>query len=175
VLGTRKDLDQIILREVRAKHEQPCEVELAGTHSLEQCREASDETSGGNAAKGLVLREAELVDAVSVETRAGARAVNAAQFDLAEVNEELGEHLIRAAYEAARPSKELGVREMIEQSSGMSNGPIDRCVRLHASQDKPAFSTLLIGALAGDRGSKRDVNQRSKQELSSAPAACRAL
>src|SRR3954468_9918626 len=106
-------MGEVRLRQVWAKHEQLREVELARGEGVEQRREASDETSGGNAAESLVLGEAELVDAIAVETRAGTRAVNAARFYLAEVDEELGEQLVRAAYETSGAVEELGVREML--------------------------------------------------------------
>ena len=117
MLRSGEDLDEVTFGEVRAEHEQPGEVELAGGERVEQRREASDETSGSDAAKGLVLREAEFVNAVGVEARAGARAVNAARFDLAEVEEELGEQLVRATHEAAGAFEELGVGEPLEPRS----------------------------------------------------------
>jgi hypothetical protein len=116
VLGAREDMGEVSLVEVRAEHEQPGKVELAGGQRVQECREASDETSGGNAAKGFVFGEAELINAVGVEARAGARAVNAARFDLAEVNEELGEQLVRATHEAAGSREELAIGEMLEPS-----------------------------------------------------------
>jgi hypothetical protein len=145
------DLDEVRLGEVRAEHEQPGEVELARGQRVEQRREASDETSGCNSAKSLVLREAELVDAVRVEARAGARAVNAARFDFAEVDEELGEQLVRATNETAGSVEELGVGELLERRSGTRNGRIDRCVRLHTSHDTAGFSVFSTGILVTDR------------------------
>jgi len=41
--------------------------------------------------------------------------VYATRFDFAEMNEELGEHLVRATGETARPFEELGVGELREQ------------------------------------------------------------
>jgi hypothetical protein len=90
-------------------------MELAGGESVEQRREASDETSGRNPPESLVLRETELIDAVNVEARAGASAVNAARFDLAEVDEELSEQVIGTTHEAPRAFKELGVGELRER------------------------------------------------------------
>ena len=97
--------------------------------------------------------------------------MNAARFHFAQVDEELGEQLVRATHEAAGPSEELGVGEMFEPRSCTMNGPVDRCDRLHASHDNAAVSALSIGALASDLGLKGDANRRTEQELSRAPAA----
>jgi hypothetical protein len=115
-----------------AEHEQPGEMELSGGESAEQYGEASDETSGGNAPEGLVFRQAELVDAIRVEARARAGAVNAAGFDLAEMDEELREQVVRTIHEAARPFEELGVGELRERRSTTGVGCMNVCVRLHA-------------------------------------------
>jgi hypothetical protein len=138
-LARARTSTRFAFREVRAKHEQAREVELARAERVEQRGEPSDETSGSNAAKGFVLGEAELVNAVGVEARTGARAVNAAGFGLAEVDEELGEQLVGATHEPASPLEELGVRQLLEPRSETRNGRIDRCIRLHASHDNPAF------------------------------------
>ena len=66
VFGAREDLGRVRFGEVRAKHKQAGEVELAARQSVEQRREASDETSGGNASESLVFREAELINTVDV-------------------------------------------------------------------------------------------------------------
>jgi hypothetical protein len=50
---------------------------------------------------------------ICIKARAGARAVNAARFGFAEVDEELGEQLVRATHEAARPDEELLVGELL--------------------------------------------------------------
>jgi hypothetical protein len=143
VFGAREDLDEVRLGEVRAKHEQAREMELAGGESVEQCWEASDETSGGNAPESLVLRQAQFVDTVGVEARAGPRAVNAARFDLAEVDEELGKQLVRTTHEAARPFEELGIGELRERRWAWNAGCINVCVRLHARTVTPGFRCSL--------------------------------
>jgi hypothetical protein len=89
-------------------------MELTRGQSIEQRRKALDETRSRDAAKCFVFREAELVDAVRVEARAGTRAVDSAGFDFSEMGEELSEELIGAAHEAACAREELGVREVLE-------------------------------------------------------------
>jgi hypothetical protein len=114
MLGARKNPGEVRFREVRAKHQEPSEVELVRGQRIEQRRKAPDETRSCYATKCLVFREAELVDAVGVEARAGARAVDATGFHLGEVGEELGQDLIRAPYETACTRKQLSVREVLD-------------------------------------------------------------
>jgi hypothetical protein len=64
-------------------------MELAGSQSVEQCREAPHQARGGDSSKRLVLGEPKLIDAVGVKARAGPDAVNAACFDLSEVSQKL--------------------------------------------------------------------------------------
>jgi hypothetical protein len=71
---------------MRAEHQQSREVEFTGRDGVEQRREAPDEPGSGDATEGLVLGEAKLVDTIDVEARAGARAVDAASFDLTEAS-----------------------------------------------------------------------------------------
>jgi hypothetical protein len=85
VFGASEDLDEVVRGEERAEHQQAREVELASGNGLQQQGEAAHEAGGSDTAIRFVFGEAQLVDAVGVEARAGTSAVDAARFDLAEV------------------------------------------------------------------------------------------
>jgi hypothetical protein len=101
VLGEHEDLDEIVGGEVGIQHQQAREVELTSGNRIEQHGEAAYEASRADAAKGFVFGEAEFVDAVRVEARAGTSAVDAPRFDLGEVLEQARQKLIRATDEPA--------------------------------------------------------------------------
>ena len=87
-------------------------MKLAGRDGVEQGRKAANKARRGNAAEGLVLGEAKVVDAVGVEARAGTGAMDAACLDLGEVGEQARQELIRATDEAARGGEQLRVGEL---------------------------------------------------------------
>jgi hypothetical protein len=76
-------------------------VELTGGNGIEQRGKAAYEASRADAAKGFVFGEAEFVDAVGVEARAGPSAMDTARFDLREVLEQARQELVRATDEPA--------------------------------------------------------------------------
>src|SRR6188472_1604435 len=108
MLGTRHDLYEVALCEVRSEHQEARQVKLSGGDGTEQRREALHESSCGNPAKCLVFRETELIDAVRVKARRCACAMNPALLDLGEVLEELREKSIRPTHERAGLREELG-------------------------------------------------------------------
>ena len=102
MLGADENLAQIFLGEVLAEHKKTGQVQLAGGDGIEERRKAPNESCSCNAPEGFVLRQAKLVDAIGVEARAGARAMDAASLHFAEVGEQRGEEQIRATDEASR-------------------------------------------------------------------------
>ena len=74
-------------------------MELTGGNGIEQRGKTAHEASGADAAEGFVFGKAQLVDAVSVEARAGTSAVDTARFDLGEVSEQARQELVRATDE----------------------------------------------------------------------------
>ena len=65
--------------------------------------------------------------------------MNAARFDLAEVDEELREQVIGTTHETACAFEQLGVGELRERRLAKSAGCIDGYVRLHRPTLNPRF------------------------------------
>jgi hypothetical protein len=112
MLGSGQYLRQVLGREVRVEHQQTGEVELARSDGLEQLGKAAHEARGGDPAKRFVFREAQFVNAIAVEARAGTGTVDAAGFDLAEVPEQARQELVRATDEPSRGREQLRVGEV---------------------------------------------------------------
>jgi hypothetical protein len=112
VFGASEDLDEIVSGEQRSQHQQAREVELTGGDRVEQRGKAAHETGGSDATKRLVFREPKLVNAIAVEARASASAMDAARFDLPEVREQARQELVRATDEPSRDCEQLRVGEL---------------------------------------------------------------
>jgi hypothetical protein len=112
VLGSSEHLDQILFGEMRAEHQKTGEVKLPRGDGAAEERKAAHQASGGDPAISFVLRETQLVDAIGVQTRAGAAAMDAASFDLGKMQEQGGEQLVRTTDEQARCDEQLRVREV---------------------------------------------------------------
>jgi hypothetical protein len=108
----KQDFAQVLVGKMRTEHQEAGEVELTSSHRVPQGGKAADQTGGGDAAKGLVFGEAQLINAVRIEARTGTDPVDAARLDLAEVGEQGGEQLVGAADEASRGSEQLGVAQL---------------------------------------------------------------
>ena len=112
VLGSGQHLRHVVGGEVRAEHQQGGEVELACGNRVEQGGKAAHEARGGDAAVGFVFGEAQFVDAVDVEARACADAVDTAGLHLGEVGEQGRQELVRTTDESSRGGEELAVGEL---------------------------------------------------------------
>ena len=112
VLGAGHHVAEVLARQVRPEQEQPGEVELAGSDGIEQPRKLADEPRRRDAAHRRVFGQSELVDAVREQTRASARAMQSARFDLAQMREQRCEHLIRSSDQPARVRQQLRIREL---------------------------------------------------------------
>jgi hypothetical protein len=135
---------------VRTEHQEASEVKFSCGYVIEQRGKAAHEAGGGNSAIRFVLRQAQFVDAVDIEARAGAGAVDAARLDLGEVGKQGGEQLVRATDEASRGDEQFGVEELRRiRSFGKRMGGIR--AQFHALHATPWFSELVFGALASDR------------------------
>jgi hypothetical protein len=80
---------------------------------LQEHRKAAHESGGRDAAKRFIFGEAKLVDAIRVEARTGASAVDAARFDLTQVREQARQELVRATDEPSCDGEEFRVRELV--------------------------------------------------------------
>jgi hypothetical protein len=78
-----------------------------------------------SAARGGILREPKLVNAVRVEARAAARPVEAPRINLCEVLEQRREHLIGLSYQLTRPRQKRFVRDMRQAVTRARNEPHD--------------------------------------------------
>src|SRR6478752_701086 len=114
-------------------------MQLATRDRVNQQREALDQLRRTGAARGGVFRETQLVDAVGVEARAGAAAMEPARFDLCQMNEQRGERSIRRADQAARALEQLTVRQMRKAALTTRNELHDRRLSLGATVPTPRY------------------------------------
>lgn len=85
------------------------------------------------------LGNAELVEAVGVEARAGAQAVDAAGFDLGQVGEQTAQGEVRGAYHPAGARERFLVGEVFEVETRQEG------LRCHFSTVRPVFRSLWLG------------------------------
>jgi hypothetical protein len=169
MLGECHDLDVIGIGQVRTEQEKTREVKLAAGDRLEQRRELSYETRGLGSTKRAVFGEAELVDAVRVEARAAALAMDPTSFDLGEVSEERCQDLIRAANEASSAREKLVVGELAETEIG-------RGIIVHARHLTPRISELENRVRSGFwAGGSRFLSPDPAKRASVAPGARNAM
>jgi hypothetical protein len=100
--------------EVRAEHEQARQMQLASLDRAEQRWEPLHQPGRADPAKGCIFRQPQFVNAISVETGAGAKAVQPARFDLRQVNEQRGEDLIYAPHETACVREQIVIGQVAE-------------------------------------------------------------
>jgi hypothetical protein len=114
----------------------------------------------------VVFGVAQFVDAIGVEARAGARPMDAARLDLAEVSKEGAEQLVGAADETARGREQLGVGELVGRRvpAGGERGDGVRA-RVHAREATPRFFQARIRALANDRSLGRYSSRLHPESL----------
>src|SRR5687768_554016 len=115
-LSAREDLGEIRIREVRAQLQKTGEMELTSLDRAEEQRKAFDEPRSADTPIRSVLRHSQLVDAISIKTRAGARAMEPACLDLGQVCEQRPENAIRLADEPPRSREQVRVRERFHGS-----------------------------------------------------------
>jgi hypothetical protein len=84
---SRQELRVVFLGQIGPDQQQAGQVQGGFREHVEQDRELPRQTRRATAALRLVLRHAQLVNAISVERGAGALAMDAARFDLPEMDE----------------------------------------------------------------------------------------
>jgi hypothetical protein len=117
------------------------QVDLARGDAIEEHGEAPSEPGRVGAAQRGVLAHPKLVDAVGVEARARARAVKASGFDLGQVSQEAGEHLIGAAHHPAGAGEQFVILQPGQAEVGRRS---EQSEVVHPSTLHPGFSTSAV-------------------------------
>ena len=139
-LSSREHLGEVRIREVRSELQESSEMELSSLDRAEEQWKALHEPSRGDAPIGSVLGHPKFINAIGVNARAGASAMDPARLDLGQVCEQRSEDAIRLADEPPRSREQVDIRERFH---GYASGRSARIVRRAATPIRAITPVIL--------------------------------